>query len=109
MREESSGSFKYNALQAHINHGDYVGEAGNSGCVENLEIMEEVPGQDDTGYSHNKRLAEEKLIELYLEDSIIDVFPNPAGNEIYLNVFDKNEPYCISFRPFWPGFRRRIM
>jgi len=76
----------YNAAQAHINHGDYIGSAMNSVCDQGFSTPQS-PGQGYTSdHNHDDHLS---VIAVTNVDSImdtvhqgLDLYPNPAHDQV---------------------------
>ncbi len=60
----------YNAIQAHINHGDYIGPVDNSYCSQNFMVP---------GFEHEEVNANNAMLEL---------FPNPTNEKITIHLHD---------------------
>jgi hypothetical protein len=67
----------YNAAQAHLNHGDYLGPCNHSNCGGNFMIPN-FSGDFEVG--HNEH---------------IELFPNPASDEITIRLHDIDDPTDI--------------
>jgi hypothetical protein len=75
----------YNAVQAHVNHGDYIGQYNNSHCNNSLVIPcqseNEGSAEDhDPTHSHQSINGESGM------DLMLEVFPIPASQEIHIHL-----------------------
>ena len=73
--EEGNGSWNtlcvnYNAVQAHINHGDYLGPVDNSYCSQNFVVP---------GFGHH---------DLDGSNATLELFPNPVSDELTIHLHD---------------------
>lgn len=60
----------YNAAQAHINHGDYLGPVDNSQCSQNFMVP---------GFEYN---------EVDGSNATLELFPNPVSDELTIHLHD---------------------
>ena len=93
--QESNGEWNticvsHNAVQAHINHGDYVGEAGNSACGNSL-----IDPQIDSIWLAGKNISVQSIINPEengnISEGFLEVYPNPASEVITINLPNVDE------------------